>query len=168
MNLVSNTTTKNLLEFDDLVISEQYVELSKYTRTHAGGDSFELFTFKAASKGKTDMQMWVKKYLSDGKERLYVQALRNLFRKIDFIELNQSLEMEDISEKEYDKELEENEDKYLIPSPKEVPTVQQVIQVADIIKKLGREDKISVDEASELFSLEMGKAMDVLEDTQTK
>ena len=166
--MVSYTTTNNLTELDDLVVDEQYLEFKKYTRTHAGGDRFELLSFTAVSKGKTDTQMWIKKYLSEGKEQLYVQALRNLLRKLDFIELNQSLEMEDISEDDYDKELEENEDKYLIPAPSAEPTFRQVIQVADIIKRLGREDSITVDEVSEMFSLKMDKAMDVLQEAQSK
>ena len=35
---------------------------------------------------------------------------------------------------------------------------------SDIIRKLGREKKISVDEVSDMFSLEMDKAMSVLEE----
>ena len=72
--------------------------------------------------------------------------------------------MSDISEAEYDQELESNEDKYLIPSPTGKPSLQQIIQITDILKRLGREKNMSVDEVSEMFSLEMDKAMEVLEE----
>ena len=90
--------------------------------------------------------------------------MRNLYRRLDFIELNQSLESEEITEEEFDRELETNEANYLIPAPEGKPTMQQIIQISDIIRKLGREKKISVDEVSDMFSLEMDKAMSVLEE----
>ena len=163
MNLVYNTTTKNLSEFEDYVEEEKLSQLITYERTNKSGGGVKMISYKAVSNGKVDSQTWVKKYLSEDKENLYLKALQNLYRKLDFIELNQALDMEDISEEEFDKELEENESKYLIPSPSGPPTLQQVIQVANIIKKLGREDKMSVDEVSELFSLEMDKAIEVLQ-----
>lgn len=162
MSLLSNTTTKDILEVEDSVENEQFVQLTQYIRTHKGGGGIRVIEYKAASNGKADSRMWVKKFLSEDKETLYLQALRNLYRKIDFIELSQALESEDISEEEFDKELEENEDRYLIPSPTVVPTMKQVIQVSEIMKKLGRE-KSSVDEVSEVFSLDMDKAMEVLQ-----
>ena len=162
MSLLSNTTTKDLSEVEDSVENEQFVQILKYTRTNKKGDGIEVIAYRATSKGKNDAQLWIKRFLSEEKESLYLQALRNLYRKIDFIELSQALESEDISEEEFDKELEENEDRYLIPSPTVVPTVKQVIQVSEIMKKLGRE-KSSVDEVSEVFSLDMDRAMEVLQ-----
>lgn len=162
MSLLSNTTTKDLSEVEDSVENEQFVQILKYTRTNKKGDGIDVIAYRATSKGKNDAQLWIKRFLSEEKESLYLQALRNLYRKIDFIELNQALESEDISEEEFDKELEENEDRYLIPSPTVVPTVKQVIQVSEIMKKLGRE-KSSVDEVSEVFSLDMDRAMEVLQ-----
>lgn len=162
MSLLSNTTTKDLSEVEDSVENEQFVQILKYTRTNKKGDGIDVIAYRATSKGKNDAQLWIKRFLSEEKESLYLQALRNLYRKIDFIELNQALESEDISEEEFDKELVENEDRYLIPSPTVVPTVKQVIQVSEIMKKLGRE-KSSVDEVSEVFSLDMDRAMEVLQ-----
>lgn len=148
---------------DEPMTDEHLVQYTKYTRTHASGGRTEQITFVAASKGHATIQSWVKDYLSEEKEELYLRVLRNLFRKLDFIELNQSLDMSDISEEEYDRELESNEDKYLIPSPSGKPSLQQIIQITNILKRIGRDKNMSVDEVSELFSLEMDKAMDVLE-----
>ena len=147
---------------DEPMIGEHLVQYTKYTRTHSTGGRTEQITFIAASKGQTTVQSWVKDYLSEEKEDLYIRALRNLYRKLDFIELNQSLDMSDISETEFNHELESNEGKYLIPAPTGKPTLQQIIQITDILKRIGREKNMSVDEVSEMFSLEMDKASDVL------
>lgn len=141
---------------------EQFVQFTSYTRSHSDGVHTDIIVFVADSNGKADIKRWEKDYLSDGKEQLYIQALRNLFRKLDFIELNQSLDMDDISEEQYNRELEENEENYLIPAPVVKPSVQQIVQITDIVRKIGRESKISVDEVSEIFSLDMDKAMSVL------
>lgn len=147
---------------DGYIDGEQLLQLTKYTRTHSGGRT-DYFKFVAASNGKTSIHSWVKEYLSEEKEELYLRALRNLYRKLDFIDLTQSLESEEITEDEFNHELEVNEGNYLIPAPEGKPTVQQIIQISDIIRKLGREKKISVDEVSDIFSLEMDKAKDMLE-----
>lgn len=94
---------------------------------------------------------------------MYICALTNLFRKLNFIELTQALEVEDISEECFDKELDENEEKYLIPCPQEKPTIQQIIQVVDIIKKLGKTIDLTISEVSEIFSLDMNNAEMVLQ-----
>ncbi len=154
----------SLSVMEEPTASEQLVQYTKYTRTHTSGCRTEQITFVAVSKGSATIQSWVKDYLSEEKEELYLRVLRNLYRKLDFIELNQSLDMSDISEEEYDHELESNEDKYLIPAPTGQPSLQQIIQITDILKRIGRDKNISVDEVSELFSLEMDKAIDVLEE----
>ena len=163
MILVSDNTAMSPSIKDGHIEGEQLLQLTKYTRTHAGGRT-EFVKFVAASNGNASIHSWVKDYLSEEKEELYLRALRNLYRKLDFMELNQSLDMSDITEAEYDEELETHEDKYLIPAPSGAPTLQQIIQITDILKRLGREKKISVDEVSEMFSLEMDKAMNVLQE----
>jgi hypothetical protein len=163
MNYALNNTTTNPSVTDGFIESEQLDLFARYTCNYVGGDHIDTIKYVSFSKGKTDIKSWTQKYLSQDKEELYIRALRNLFRKLDFIELNQSLEMEDISEEDYDKELSENEKKYLIPAPDVEPTVQQVIQIVDIIKRLGRENSMTVDEVSEMFSLNMDKSIAVLQ-----
>ena len=141
----------------------KFERLTKFTRTHSGGSTVSM-EYIAATKGRVDIQSWVKNYLSEGKEDLYLRALRNLFRKLDFIELNQALESEDMSEVEYDNELTAHEDRYLIPAPEGVPSIQQIIQITDILRHIGREKMMSVDEVSEMFSLKMEKSLEVLND----
>ena len=163
MSFALNNTTTTPTITDGFIESEQLDLFARYTCNHLGGYSIDKIKYVSISKGKTDIKSWTKKYLAQDKEELYTRALRNLFRKLDFIALNQSLELEDISEEDYDKELSENEKKYLIPAPDGEPTVQQVIQIVDIIKRLGRENSMTVDEVSEMFSLNMGKSMVVLQ-----
>ena len=163
MNLVSSNTTTNPSILDGSTAGDRYVRFTRYTHNHSGGRT-DYIEYIAASNGKAAIRSWVKEYLSEEKEELYLRALRNLFRKLDFIELNQSLESEEITEEEFDRELEANEGNYLIPAPEGKPTLQQIIQISDIIRKLGREKKISVDEVSDMFSLEMDRAMSVLEE----
>lgn len=161
MNLTYNNTMTNPSAVDVPAEEEKFERLTKFTRSHSGGRT-EIIEYIAATRGKANVRSWVKDYLSEGKEELYLRALRNLYRKLDFIELNQALEMEDISETEYVKELAVNEDNYLIPAPDGAPSVQQIIQITDIIRRIGREKKMSVDEVSEMFSLEMEKSLEVL------
>mgnify|MGYP006916235021 CR=1 FL=1 len=103
---------------------------------------------------------------SKDKEHLYLTALKNLFRKLDFYDLYSSFENGSISEEEYLKLLNTNEDKYFIPSPVKNPTYRQLVQINDIIKKIGRKDLMSVDEVSELFSLDLRKAKSIIEKKQ--
>lgn len=161
--IFKNTTTKSLSDFEDPIESEQFAQLTHYTRTQSEGSKIELFSYVAASKGKTERMSWINEFLSAGKEELYLRALTNLYRKLDFIELYQSLETEEITEEELNKELEDNEDAYLIPHPEEKPNIQQAIQIVDIIKRIHRVDKMTVDEVSELFSLDMTDAEHILE-----
>lgn len=163
MNLVYDNSTMSPSVKDEYIDGEQLLQFTKYTRTHSGGRT-ETIKFFAASNGNASIHSWVKDYLSEEKEELYLRALRNLYRKLDFIDLTQSLESEEITEEEFNRELEANEGCYLIPAPEGKPTIQQIIQISDIIRKLGREKKISVDEVSDIFSLEMDKAMPVLEE----
>jgi len=101
------------------------------------------------------------------KEKLYVEALRNLYKRIDFLELNQALESKEIDEDQFEKELTINEDKYLIPFPEKRPDAIQVLLVSDIVQKIERVKEMTVDEASELFQLDLSTAENVLEELKT-
>ena len=161
--IYKNDTTKSLSDFDDPIEEEQFAQITKYTRKHTGGSRVEMFSYVAASKGKTERLSWIKEFLSDGKEDLYLRALVNLYRKLDFIDLYQAFEMGDMTEEEFNNELKENENQYLIPHPEEKPNFQQVMQIVDIMKKIRRVDKMTVDDVSEIFSLDMTDAEHVLD-----
>lgn len=122
----------------------------------------ELICYEAYSTGVPPTNALFRNFLSQEKEGLYLRIVKNLFRKNDFSELLQALEDGEITDEEYDRELEENEQKYLIPYPKEKADFRQIAQIVDIVKKLGKEKDFSVADISELFSLDLSDALDVI------
>lgn len=135
-----------------------------FRATYIKSDSNETFLFEVySSGGMASHSSYVRNVLSYDKECLYLRAIRNLFRKLDFLELTQNLDMGDISEEEFDKELTENEDKYLIPCADEKPSFKQIAQVTDIVKRLHRTNRMSIDDVSELFSLAIPREVEILD-----
>lgn len=87
------------------------------------------------------------------KENLYITAIRNFLRKENFSELNQSLLNEQITEDEFEKQLDEYEDKYVIVL-KDVNQDEDVKLIAQLVEKIGYDLRdFSVGDISEMFSL---------------
>lgn len=140
-------------------------DVSKVARaTYVKSSSSETIIFESYTRDCSEFEVSIREYLASDKEELYLRALKNLYRKLDFMDLNQALECDDITEEEFDQILDENEDKYLIPLAEEMPTMKQVLQITDIIKRLKRTEEMSVDDVSELFTLDMKDAEKVLEE----
>lgn len=91
----------------------------------------------------------------DIKEELYVTALDNLLKKVDYLHLTMQLDQNLIDEDEFDKELDENEDKYLIKINSDFNNLDLDL-VISIVSKLKNRDFTS-DEISELFSIDVEK-----------
>lgn len=139
--------------------------VSKVARaTYVKSSNSETIIFESYTRDCSEIEVSIREYLASDKEELYLRALKNLYRKLDFMDLNQTLECEDITEEEYDQMLDQNEDKYLIPLADEKPTMKQVLQITDIIKRLKRTEEMSIDDVSELFMLDMKEAEKVLEE----
>ena len=130
--------------------------------TYVRAQSQEYLRLETYTKEKATRIDCKETYLSAGKEELYLRLVRNMFRRMDFIELTQALEAGDIDDEQFDTELDNNEDRYLIPAATDEPTLQQLMQVADIVKKIGRVERMTVDEASEMFSLDMERGRKLL------
>lgn len=141
-------------------------EIEQITRVSTPEE--ELIRYEAYSAGVAPTNSLIRSFLSQGKETLYLRIVKNLFRKNDFSELLQALENGEISDEEYDRELESNEDKYLIPFPKEKADFRQIAQIVDIIKKLGKENDFSVADVSELFSLDISEASTIIASPEAK
>lgn len=140
-------------------------DVSKVARaTYVKSSNSETIIFESYTRDCSEIEVSIREYLASDKEELYLRALKNLYRKLDFMDLNQALECEDITEEEYDQMLDHNEDKYLIPLADEKPTMKQVLQITDIIKRLKRTKEMSIDDVSELFMLDMKEAEKVLEE----
>lgn len=87
----------------------------------------------------------------EAKEELYVTAIDNLLKKIEYLHLTMQLDQDLITEDEFDEELENNEDNYLIKMNSNFNDIDFSI-VQSIIHKLKR-NKFSSDEISEMFSI---------------
>ena len=103
-----------------------------------------------------------RKSLIDAGENPYGAAYKYTHHVSDLDAKYTSLEDGEITDEEYDRELEVNEQKYLIPYPKEKADFRQIAQIVDIVKKLGKEKDFSVADISELFSLDLSDALDVI------
>jgi len=85
-------------------------------------------------------------------ESLLLEALKNSVRKINFSDLNNSLEDEDITEEEYGNELEKNSDKYAI-SIANIKYPSDIYNIIDIVEKMGYLRDFTLSEVSEMFSI---------------
>lgn len=84
------------------------------------------------------------------KELLFLRAVTNLTKKSEFLQLSLQLEQELITEEEYFQELDDNEEKYLIPVDENFK-VENFKFISHIMNKLGR--NFTSDEIAELFSV---------------
>jgi len=86
------------------------------------------------------------------KEELFITAIRNLRKKISWITLNNDFQNGDISEKEFDHELEQYPHKYII-DVKLLSNEADINILHDIIIKV--DDGFTIDDVSEVFSLDV-------------
>ncbi len=87
------------------------------------------------------------------KEMLLVSAIRNLIRKMNFFELNEALNSEDITEDEFNSELKEHDQKYAI-TLENISSPYQTRIIAELMEKIGSDLKdFSTSEVSEMFSI---------------
>lgn len=84
------------------------------------------------------------------RENLYITAIRNYHKTTNFLKLVNNLSEKLITEEDFEKEINENEEKYEILANGEIdfPTLRLI---TDIVQKVGIE--YSMDEISEIFSI---------------
>ncbi len=85
------------------------------------------------------------------KEKYYIIAIKNLIKKNEFLQLSLQVADKLVTEEEYEKELKENEDKYLI-SLNRVDNPFDIDVVCDIVKQVNA--SFTIDEVAEIFSLD--------------
>ncbi len=90
------------------------------------------------------------------KELFYITAIKNLFKKIDFQNLNSELESGEITEEDFENRLETKPEMYLIDINENRPDFKDICIISDIVNKIERD--FSVDDISELFSVDMSNA----------
>lgn len=94
--------------------------------------------------------------LDDLSEKYYLTVISNLLKSINFLELLQSKDTRQISEKEFEEELESNFDKYSIiiadfKSPDDRPVIMEIARkMFEIMEGIGMRD-ISADSMANSF-----------------
>jgi hypothetical protein len=87
---------------------------------------------------------------SNMKEQFYVKGINNLLKKNNLLQLSLQLSDNLITEDEFEEEINNNSEKYII-SVENLTSVNQLHVLKDIVKSIGKD--FSVDEISELFSV---------------
>lgn len=87
---------------------------------------------------------------------LLLEAFKNHRTQVRFLQLNLLLEQKQISEKEYDEIIDENENDYFIPYPNKKPTEELFFYLCELIESIN-DKELSVNEVSELFSLDLSE-----------
>jgi hypothetical protein len=82
-----------------------------------------------------------------------IKAVRNFIRKINFSELNESLEDGEINDEEYKLALEQDGAKYAI-TLRDIENPSEVLMIIDLINKIGYDlREFSTSEVAEMFSV---------------
>ncbi len=86
-------------------------------------------------------------------ETLLIEAVRNFIKKMNFFELNDSLDENEISEDVFYKLLEEKSNKYVI-TLKDMASQEDANVIVDIMNKIGSDlREFTTSEVSEMFSV---------------
>ncbi len=97
------------------------------------------------------------------KEQLYTSMVKNLMKKNNFLNLSWLLDQGQITEEDYQVEIETNPELYVIETNGEVNT-EVILTINDILNELNLQ--LSVDEVSELFSVDYNAMLKMLEDRE--
>lgn len=95
--------------------------------------------------------------------KLYNQLVENLFKAKDFLELTIENLTEQISDDDFAKELEEHPEKYMKTISPKKPTYEDIKLIVDILCSVKKDKELSVDDVSELFSMDLSEAENVIE-----
>lgn len=96
-------------------------------------------------------------------EKYLIEAARNFIRKINFSELNESLEDGEIDEEWFNQELDKNGDKYTI-TLRDINNPSDAILIAQLIKKIGYELRdFSTSKVSEMFSVKENQLISLID-----
>jgi hypothetical protein len=96
---------------------------------------------------------------SHKRETLLIEAIRNFLRKVNFTELNESLNEEEITEEQFEHEINQHSDKYAITLRSNI-SKDDVIQIIELVDKIGFDIRdLSSSEVSEMFSVKESDLM---------
>jgi len=99
---------------------------------------------------------------SQRSETLLIEAVKNFIRKINISELNESLNDEEITEEEYDAEINRNAYKYVI-TLNNITSQDDAILIGELVQKIGFDLRdLSTSEVSELFSVKENQLVSII------
>lgn len=101
------------------------------------------------------------------KKDLLKKAFKNRTKQLRFAQLNSRLLDCEITEHEYENEINENANKYEITIPKTTPMqIKELDILADLVSELKKDESldgdVSVDEVSELFEVNLSDAVNMI------
>jgi len=96
------------------------------------------------------------------KEFFYVEAIRNLRKKIRFMNLNFEFQNDDITENEFENELKENESKYFVHVSL-LKSEADFYILKDIVEKIN--DDLTTDDVADIFSIDVSTNQNLISTT---
>ena len=137
--------------FENLSGSEESVKLNFGSFKNGVEEIFTSITYKGDNINKFSN-------FSECKDRLFYRAIGNLVKKTEFLQLYIQLAEGQISEDEYEKELEGNSEKYFIHL-KPIDSEQHFKALIDILQKCP--NSFSIDEISEIFGISTDSILEI-------
>lgn len=99
---------------------------------------------------------------SQRSETLLIEAVKNFIRKINILELNESLNDEEITEEEFDAEILINANKYVI-TLNNITSQDDAILIGELVQKIGFDLRdLTTNEVSELFSVKENQLVSII------
>lgn len=148
-NIISyRTGNSDLISYNKPISSrfQKSVDLSDQKE-----DGFFTFTIKTSEIDAIIDQMNYRKHFNDLRDHYCFTAIRNLIKKNEFLQLSIQLAENLITEDEFESELENNPEKYVIKL-EYFNTPADLHIIGDVLHNIGKQ--FTVDEVSELFSIE--------------
>lgn len=118
---------------------------------NADANGFVSFTIDEKQMNMLFQQFQFKNHIDNLRNDYCIIAIRNLLKKNEFLQLSLQLSEKLISESEFDIEIEQNPDKYIIQM-NNIDNHVHLNVISNILTKIGK--TFNVDEVSELFSID--------------
>jgi len=94
------------------------------------------------------------------KEELYKRAIKNLLKSVRYHQQLELLLTDQITEEEYDEELENNSDKYVIDCTSKASD-KQILIIGEILKEIDEfNENFGVDDIEEIFGFSLSGSKD--------
>lgn len=109
--------------------------------------------------GINGMRSYIELLRSEG---FLIEAVKNLTRRINYSELNEALEDEEITEDDFYKSLEEHKNRYVIKA-RNIDDPEDALIIARIMEKIGYEVReFSTSEVAEMFSVKEPQLLSIM------